>query len=186
MELKQKDLLYSDMEKKYKTRCEQLECELVDKNNQIIVLTHGISSDKCLCTHCQGDADTILLMKRELEAARAENRKLQEIASDMAALTTDEHAQTLLKQSQCAVQKIASELGRQYKEWDKLQSDNTKTTKRKSAEKPQSELGMICECENIGKLMKEMEKLTKENGKLKNQLNEEIEKRMELEKNFKL
>lgn len=181
LDLKRKDLLYSEMEGKYKARIERLESEMVDKNNQIVVLTHNVPPEKCICWPAKNDeADTILLIKKELDAARAENRKLQQIASEMASLASNEHAQTILKQSECAVQKVVSELGKQYMEWDRMRSINTNT--RKLAEKPFTELGMIPECQNVGKLKKEMQALRKENEKLQAKLEDEKRSRIELEK----
>lgn len=66
------------------------------------------------------EIDAVDLMRKELEAARAENRKLQEVATKMLSISGDDHVKKMLKQSECAVKKVAQEIGKQYKEWDQV------------------------------------------------------------------
>lgn len=57
-------------------------------------------------------------MKAELEAARAENEKLQDLADKMASFTGDEHFRNMLRESKSAVEKVKEQLENQYDEWD--------------------------------------------------------------------
>lgn len=83
---------------------------LEEKTNQV----------KCLQTLVKSGNDPSLMMemKKELEMAQNENKKLQEIATKMVSITGDEHVQQMLKQSEYAVKKVVEELGKQYQHWD--------------------------------------------------------------------
>ncbi|XP_072388996.1 uncharacterized protein [Diabrotica undecimpunctata] len=106
----------------YKTRIQELEMELNDAKNQIqkldVIDRRDTSRRSKSCEY-----EAVCAMKKELQAANAENKKLQEIAKNMAILTGDEHVQKMLKQSQYAVRKVVEELSEQYKEWDNLKKE---------------------------------------------------------------
>ncbi|CAH1133765.1 unnamed protein product [Ceutorhynchus assimilis] len=74
----------------------------------------------------QLDMDLMEQMRKELETARAENQRLQEIANAMMTASGDEHVKKMLKQSECAVKRVVEELGKQYKDWDHLKIRNPK------------------------------------------------------------
>ncbi|CAG9835286.1 unnamed protein product [Diabrotica balteata] len=110
----------------YKTRIQELEMELNDAKNQIQKLDASIDRRDTSKRSRSCEYEAVCAMKKDLQAANAENKKLQEIAKNMAILTGDEHVQKMLKQSQYAVRKVVEELSEQYKEWDNLKKERRK------------------------------------------------------------
>ncbi|XP_023311145.1 ELKS/Rab6-interacting/CAST family member 1-like [Anoplophora glabripennis] len=114
----------------YKTRIEDLERELSKAQSQIETLKKQLnkndSSLKGVEKLTRSECESVATMKRELDAAKEENKKLRDIANKMVTLTGDEHVQNMLKQSQCAVKRVVEELGRQYKEWDNMKRNQKK------------------------------------------------------------
>lgn len=75
------------------------------------------------------ESDAVATMQRELDAAREENRKLQQTVVKMSSSTTgDAHLQDLLCQSKCAVERIALELSKQYEDWDSMKKKLMRST----------------------------------------------------------
>nr|CAI5820715.1 unnamed protein product [Callosobruchus analis] len=115
----------------YKTRIEELERELCHAKCQIKILQDKVKNKDMSISGAKNinrnEQDQMAMMARELEAARAENRKLQEIANKMVSLTGDEHVQKMLKQSECAVKRVVEELSKQYQEWDTMKHRNQKS-----------------------------------------------------------
>ncbi|XP_028139215.2 zinc finger CCCH domain-containing protein 13-like [Diabrotica virgifera virgifera] len=110
----------------YKTRIQELEMELNDAKNQLRKMDDSILRRDTSRRSKSCEYEAVCAMKKELQAANDENRKLQEIAKNMAILTGDEHVQKMLKQSQYAVRKVLEELNEQYKEWDDLKKERRK------------------------------------------------------------
>lgn len=114
----------------YKTRIEDLERELKQCRLQNEALRKQLAKNDCSLRGVEkltkSECESVARMKRELDAARCENKKLREIANKMVTLTGDEHLQSMLKQSQCAVKRVVEELGRQYKEWDNMKQNQKK------------------------------------------------------------
>ncbi|KAJ8920804.1 hypothetical protein NQ315_004945 [Exocentrus adspersus] len=114
----------------YKTRIEDLERELHKSQLEVSTLQKQLKSKndsiKGVQNLTKNECENVAAMKRELDAAKTENTKLREIANKMVAITGDEHVQSMLKQSECAVKRIVEELSRQYKEWDNLKRNQKK------------------------------------------------------------
>ncbi|KAL1509119.1 hypothetical protein ABEB36_003910 [Hypothenemus hampei] len=105
-------------------------------------------------------------MRRELEAAKAENRRLQEIANKMMVLNGDDHVRRMLKHSECAVKRVVQEIGKQYKEWDQKKpkyKGKLGLGKEECGCKPDGDISSGDDCE---KLREELEELQKEKQKL--------------------
>ncbi|CAH0556922.1 unnamed protein product [Brassicogethes aeneus] len=96
-------------------------------------------TDPCSTFSEPSDPNLVAKMKKELEAARAENKKLQEIANKMVSITGDEHVQQMLKQSECAVKRVVEELGRQYQQWDTARDRSGSSNRRSRSGSRQSD-----------------------------------------------
>ncbi|KAJ8979029.1 hypothetical protein NQ317_003132 [Molorchus minor] len=149
----------------YKTRIDDLERELTKSQSQIRNLQNQLRDSRTSIQTTRqltkNECETVAAMRRELETAKAENKKLQEIANKMVALTGDEHFKKMLKQSECAVKRVVEELGRQYKEWDHV----------KSSSKKEGRCSCKCECSDMSgseseKLRDELEDIQREKQKL--------------------
>ncbi|KAJ8954424.1 hypothetical protein NQ318_011099 [Aromia moschata] len=200
----------------YRTRIEDLERELNQSQSQIKTLQKQLrdshTSLKTTKQLTKNECDSVAAMRRELEAAQVENKKLQDIANKMASLTGDEHVQKMLKQSECAVKRVVEELSRQYKEWDQFKSSQkkdkgkcgckcyqTETSGSESSEKLRDEIEdiqrekgklerLIRELQNdktMSGSQKELISLKLENSNLQEQLQKEIKQRRDLEKMLK-
>lgn len=186
----------------YKTRIEELERELSQSQRMIKSLQKQLK-DKAIT---KDQMDVFDNMRKELEEARQENKKLQEIAQKMALLTGDEHVQQMLRQSECAVKKVVEELGKQYQEWDLMRNRQNYTHISKehvyaTRKDLSDEIEMKSELEDIKKEKEKLERivaeiqnekyarscqkmmdiLKTENARLKEQLQKEIGLRKRLE-----
>ncbi|KAG5880204.1 hypothetical protein JTB14_018995 [Gonioctena quinquepunctata] len=191
----------------YKTRIEELDRELCGARCRIGKLERQLTEKEEILRGAKRtnkwECESVSAMRRELDAAKAENNKLQEIASKMVTLTGDEHVQKMLKQSECAVRRVVEELGKQYREWDHMRSRrqrnrpnpnmNEESSDLESAdEKLKGELRDIQrEKDKLESIVKQIQKgdgpqraleaFKTENENLQNLLQEEISRRKALE-----
>lgn len=93
----------------------QKDCHIKCLQNELNSKTGSINVSKKLNRR---EMESVEHMRKELEAAKAENKRLQEIANKMLSISGDDHVKRMLQQSECAVKRVVEELGRQYKEWD--------------------------------------------------------------------
>ncbi|KAJ8950847.1 hypothetical protein NQ314_007769 [Rhamnusium bicolor] len=153
-----------------KTRIDELERELDKAQSEIEHLQVQVrnTDDSLQGTKklTKSEFESVAAMKRELEAAKEENKKLQQIANKMVALTGDEHVQKMLKQSECAVKRVVEELGKQYKQWDHIKY-NTKRASAGDANKIRRfESKDVSDSESNEKLKEELEDILREKEKL--------------------
>ncbi|XP_060518388.1 uncharacterized protein LOC132697113 [Cylas formicarius] len=177
-ELTSKTQILSNLEKKLdlqRVRIEELEillhkaehalsqkdCHIKCLENQLNDREYCINRSKKLN---QKEFESVELMRRELDAAKAENKKLQDIANKMISLTGDGHVKKMLKQSECAIKRVVQELGKQYREWD---SKNKKNGDAEDCTCPTEELSGSDDCE---KLRKDLEELQNEKQNLEHTL----------------
>lgn len=157
----------------YKTRIEDLERELKQCQLQNEALRKQLNKNDCSLRGVEkltkSEYESVAIMKRELDAAKTENKRLREIASKMVTLTGDEHLQTMLKQSQCAVRRVVEELGRQYKEWDNMKQNQKGIFGQVSKQCPCKYKHMEGHCQSDSeseKLKEELEDIQREKDKL--------------------
>lgn len=117
----------------------QKDCHIKCLQNELNCKTGSINASKKLNRR---EMESVELMRKELDAAKAENKRLQEIANKMLSISGDDHVKKMLKQSECAVKRVVEELGRQYKEWD---HNKRPQAKGKSATKEHD-----CACHSAG------------------------------------
>ncbi|XP_050309863.1 myosin heavy chain, clone 203-like [Anthonomus grandis grandis] len=101
----------------------QKDCHIKCLENELQSQTGCLSVSKNLNRR---EMDTVEMMRKELETAKEENRRLQDIANKMLQVNGDDHVKRMLKQSECAVKRVVQELGKQYKEWDHIRMQNPK------------------------------------------------------------
>nr|XP_023028983.1 intracellular protein transport protein USO1-like [Leptinotarsa decemlineata] len=198
----------------YKTRIEELERELCSARCRIGKLERQLTEKEEILRGARrtnkSEYETVGVMRRELDAAKAENNKLQEIAKKMVTLTGDEHVQKMLRQSECAVRRVVEELGKQYREWDNMRSRRQKhrSLPREASykgaqfddgsdfestdEKLKEELrdiqrekekleSIVKQIQNSDGPQKELVSIKMENERLQDQLRNEVERRRALE-----
>ncbi|KAG5880211.1 hypothetical protein JTB14_019002 [Gonioctena quinquepunctata] len=93
------------------------------------------------------NTDTVLY---QLYATKQENKQLPDTLARIGSPTGDDHLRELLKQSKCAVQRIALEMSEQYEEWDNI---TNKVNELKEGGQQKKSLGTgakSCICFNIG------------------------------------
>lgn len=117
----------------------QKDCHIKCLENQVNGKTGSLNAGR---TFNKREVDSVEQMRKELEAAKAENKRLQDIANKMMSISGDDHVKKMLKQSECAVKRVVQELGKQYKEWDTIK---TKTPKGKFGTNK-----LECTCQNSG------------------------------------
>lgn len=110
--------------------------------------------------------DLISKMREELEAAKSENEKLQDIAEKMASFTGDEHYQEMLQESKCAVEKVKEQLSYTYDQWDCMKGkvreseeigESASDLLTKYAEEKQRSISLITDIGVCNEKVKELE-----------------------------
>lgn len=160
-----------------KQRIEELEQLLSEKDELLRQITETKEQE-------DGEKeDLISRMREELEAARNENEKLQDIAEQMASFTGDEHYKEMLQESKCAVEKVKEQLSYTYDQWDCMKGrmrdsadeigDSPSDLLNKYAEEKQRSLSLITDIGQCNEKVKELEAKLREAQKTISKLREQ-------------